>query len=597
MYRCTLVAVLFACGGTPRSAPTSTSTSTPTPTPMPHFEGRVLQANGTPGRGAVVVVSDPESGDTHTTVISADDGRFSTYLPPGTYAVTATASDQSIYVPTIDGSRAVDIRMDERCTTLTGRIESSRSSPPGSVVKLTRYSDDIADVFAAALKADGSFQACLPPAMYDVEPSPPHVVRHGVPVVVPHTGTFVYRTEAREDADRARVDLGGFAPASLEEFVAALPATTRVLAFGETNHGSLEFFDERTALALKLATKHGVRLLMIEAGYAEALALDDYVNGANVDITRAVHELGYWTWDTYTFLRTLEAIRTYNAPLPAAKRIRVIGIDVQTTSAGVQFLDRHGGTSLSVEDRRLLQSLVPNKRDEWNAVPAADRAAIRAMLEPIAAKRGPGGVTSTANRLALVARALLMRIDLLEATTIWQQLDVRDAGIARMAIEVLEHERDGRATVWAHLAHVTREQMIGQHTMGEHLAIALGDGYRVYGLHAMSGAARAWDAKTEVGVVVHPLREPPAGSVEAILGTANGGAPVTYWTFARATGEAARWVRGVHALRLFGAVFRDEGRDFPYWDLRSFDGVILFQSVTPTEPTPTGERRAKPKGS
>lgn len=594
MYRCTLVAVLFACGGTPRSAPTSTSTPTPTPTPMPHFEGRVLQANGTPRRGAVVVVSDAKNGDTRATVISADDGRFSTDLPPGTYAVTATAPDQSIYMATIDGSRAVDIRLDERCTTLTGRIDSSRSSPPGSVVNLTRYSDEVADAFAAALKPDGSFQACLPPGMYDIEPSLPHVVREAV-VVVPHAGTFVYRTEAREDADRARVDLGGLAPESIEEFVAAFPATTRVLALGETNHGSREFYDERTALALKLATEHGVRLLMIEAGYAESLALDDYVNGANVDITRAVHELGYWTWDTYTFLRSLDAIRVYNASLPAAKRIRVVGIDVQSAAAGVRFLERHGGTSLSVGNRRLLQSLVPNKRDEWNAVPAADRAAIRAMLEPFAAKRGPGGATSRANRLALVARALLMRIDLLEATTMWEQLDVRDAGMARMVIEVLEHEKDGRATVWAHLAHVTREQMIGQRTMGAHLAIALGDSYRVYGLHAMSGAARAWDAKTEVGVVAHPLRVPPAGSLEATLGAANGGAPVTYWTFARSTGEAARWVTGVHALRRFGAVFRDEGDDFAYWDLRSFDGVILFQSVTPTEPTPTGERRAKPK--
>ncbi|MEJ7603544.1 MAG: hypothetical protein WKG01_37000 [Kofleriaceae bacterium] len=51
----------------------------------------------------------------------------------------------------------------------------------------------------------------------------------------------------------------------------------------------------------------------------------------------------------------------------------------------------------------------------------------------------------------------------------------------------------------------------------------------------------------------------------------------------------------MHALRIVNAVFPRDGRDFPYWDLQTIDGVILFQTVTPTAPTPTGERRAKPK--
>ena len=131
--------------------------------------------------------------------------------------------------------------------------------------------------------------------------------------------------------------------------------------------------------------------------------------------------------------------------------------------------------------------------------------------------------------------------------------------------------------------------------MGAHLAAALGDGYRVYGLLALSGSARAWDNKRELGVVVNALRPPPVGTLEAALAPGSGGAQVTYWTFSHATGDAARWLNGVHALRLFGAVFPREGRDFPYWDLHTIDGAILFQTVSPTDPTPTGERRAKPK--
>jgi hypothetical protein len=70
---------------------------------------------------------------------------------------------------------------------------------------------------------------------------------------------------------------------------------------------------------------------------------------------------------------------------------------------------------------------------------------------------------------------------------------------------------------------------------------------------------------------------------------------VSYWSFERATGEAAEWLRGVHAIRDFGSVFLRAGKEFSYWDLSSFDGAILFDHVTPTDPTPTGERRATPK--
>ncbi|MEJ7599177.1 MAG: erythromycin esterase family protein [Kofleriaceae bacterium] len=130
-----------------------------------------------------------------------------------------------------------------------------------------------------------------------------------------------------------------------------------------------------------------------------------------------------------------------------------------------------------------------------------------------------------------------MCFDLLETTNQWDDSNVRDAGMARLVVEVLAREPGGRATLWAHLGHVGREQVIGQRTMGAHLATALGDGYRVYGLSAVAGSARAWDTKGEVGVIANPLRVPPPGSLEAVLGAASGVAQVTYWTFARATGD------------------------------------------------------------
>jgi hypothetical protein len=86
----------------------------------------------------------------------------------------------------------------------------------------------------------------------------------------------------------------------------------------------------------------------------------------------------------------------------------------------------------------------------------------------------------------------------------------------------------------------------------------------------------------------------PEDSVEAVLFNRRGVAPVTYWEFASTRGEAAQWLNGLHRLCEFGAVHPGDKNVFVLWDLKSIDGVVLFDRVTPTVPTPTGERIAKP---
>lgn len=509
--------------------------------------------------------------------------------------MTAASATQSVYLPAIDGTRAaVEIRLDANCDVLEGRFRTGARLPENATARLLPLGEHLGFGFGAAVSADGEFKACIPAGNYFVYPPDGFAERNAV-AVVPDPRAFEYRTGRLQEADRVDADVSGLTPESSEAFVASLPASTRVLGLAESNHGTREFYEERTELAVSLASKHGVRLLMIEAGYGEVLALDDYINGGKVDVARAVQELGYWMWDTNTFLKTLAELREYNAPLPPDKRIHIIGFDVQDTSGAIKYLERAGAAMLSANEIGRLRPFASDNGKAWKTATQNERAAIRAVLERIAAKRRSGSSSSKTNRVALAARSLVLRFDTLETSNEWLFNDARDAGMARMVLEVLALEPRSRATLWAHLGHLGREYVIGLQPMGAHLAAALGDAYRVYGLLAVGGSTRAWDYKREIGVVASSLSTPPAHSLEAVLDARSGGAPVTYWTFARATGEAARWLDGIRALRQFGAVFVPDGYDFTYWDLRSLDGAILFHSVTPTDPTPTGERRARPK--
>jgi erythromycin esterase-like protein len=86
-----------------------------------------------------------------------------------------------------------------------------------------------------------------------------------------------------------------------------------IIGLGEATHGTAEFVQARGELTLALIRSASVRLLLFEVDAISASALDDYVNGADVDLAKALPALGFWITDTYEFRRFLELVRQYNA--------------------------------------------------------------------------------------------------------------------------------------------------------------------------------------------------------------------------------------------------------------------------------------------
>jgi len=418
-------------------APASTPAPTRAPAPTATFAGRVVRDDGAPAADAVVLISDPAN-NVLASLRTGADGSFTTTLTPALYAVTATSAEQSTYAPSIDGTHgAVELRLDTSCERIAGRIDTTSKLPQQAIVRLRRISAFVGDQFGAPVAADGAFHACVPAANYVLDPPEGFVERYALPVI-PYAGVLVLRTDARQDADRVPTDFSGLSLQTAEAFVAALPASVKLIGLGETNHGTREFYDERTALVKTLAAKNGVHLLILEAGYGEVLPLDDYANGAAIDIDRAVTELGYWIWDTKTFLHALAELRAYNASVKPAQRIHLIGVDVQDTAAAIKYIEQHGKAMLSAADTSVLAKLTTERGKAWTTLTGDERSTIRAKLEKIAAKRGRNGAGTKPNRVALAARALLLRFDTLEPTA---PSEARDTGMARMVMEVLEANR------------------------------------------------------------------------------------------------------------------------------------------------------------
>jgi len=508
-------------------------------------------------------------------------------------ALTAADATSFAFLETVDtGQDQVEIRLSDECLPVVGRLVGADGVAKRSMIRFARYSDRTGDTWALPLNDQYEFRACLPRAAYEVRPPPQWTSRYAVallpldnPLIIPVRPPEALRTPAPQ--------FETLRPHSQATFVAALKPAQRVLGFGETNHGTREFTDERTDIALELARKRGFRLVMLETGYGETLALDDYLMEGRGDLESIVRALGYWMWDTKTFLADLRRIRTYNTGVPYSLRIHVLGFDMQLSSGAAAYLLHAEAVVQSSTEAKNGLMLLSQKGAKWTTLSTDVQRALETELRRIAsATFSSNDLRSPVSRAILSAKSLLAWIQFSQTESIWQQLAIRDRAMAEIARDCIENSTNRRASLWGHLGHLARTQLVGEVTMGGHLASSMSDEYSVYALLANEGSARAWDSKNEVGVTPHVLEPAADYTLEHALFASSHGSETSYWHFAEATGGDHKWLTDTHMIRQFGAVFPEAAHEYVPWDLEGMDGAVLFKTIHPSDPTPTGERRA-----
>lgn len=530
-----------------------------------------------------MIATDPTTTTELAATRTGSDGRFALDVAVPQVAVTATTARESLFVPRADvGGQDLALRLDASCTVLHGQVDiEGPSSAKLDLIRIGRLGNAVGDTFGAPVDAAQRFEACLAPAEYFVT-LPPTFAERIILTTVPSSGPFHVRAVAKPHAEQPPAEPLGVDALTRQALVRGLAGSTRVLGLGETNHGSSEFTDERADLAIALATRRQFTLVMIEAGYGETLPLSAYLHGAAIDVDAAIAALGYWIWNTRAFRHALDKFRDYNRTASPGLQIDIVGIDVQNTEAAVaDLIEADAGLAPAALD--LLARLKDHRGAAWRDVAPSERDSTRSILGAIAARRDPGGLASPVNRHALSARALLRRLELIDAPTFWDKERVRDAGMARMVEDVLDVQPGARATLWAHLGHLARELVVGVPPLGNHLTTALGDSYRAYALVAYSGAARGRDLDRDHAVVAHPLPTAPAYSLEGALAHAmqRPAGLIAYATFDHPLAPRPRWLRELRWIRSFGAAYPGDQKSFELYDLAAIDGAVLFETVTP----------------
>lgn len=374
----------------------------------------------------------------------------------------------------------------------------------------------------------------------------------------------------------------------------------RVLGLGESTHGTREFFRLKHRILQFLVRDLGFTALAMEASESAARAVDSYVNGGKGDAARLIARLGFWTWRTQEIFDMVEWIREHNRTVPAAERVRFVGVDAQRCADSAELVGaflREVAPERADADRSMLDVLARARPGtavdpEQRLRVAADDLA--AFLEGHRAEFAAHTSSQAAEEAVWHARALARAADLVtrplqDACVEESALAVRDRYMAE-AVTSLVDGTSHRVAVWGHNGHIaTGTYANGVPALGSLLRQRYGDAYYALGLLFGKGAFLARRGSDLEGPAVRHRIGRGSRSIEAWLADAVPGDYLVDLRRAEPGSAAGAWLREHHLQRSFGANvprFTYRFHVAPLVPAQEYDGIAFVAESHCSRPLP-----------
>jgi erythromycin esterase len=382
----------------------------------------------------------------------------------------------------------------------------------------------------------------------------------------PATGPETARAVAAELRQRA---------VPLPERVAAVGAAAggaRLVALGEPAYGIREFADLNRSIIQSLIASRGFTVVAIEANWAEARAVDDYVRTGRGDARTAVQALDAWPWETPDLLALVEWIRQWNAA-PGHRQVSFAGYDVQPSpEAGRVVID-------------YLKRFAPEDAGPAELAYAEVRDAERAAAASAQVARG---LDEHHRELVQASSPEAWREARQAASVAWQSRVMQIAGKGQsyrgeaMAANVEwlagEAHPDEKIVLWSHNAHTAAATGA---SMADWLRRRYGKQLYTIGGAFAEGELRAAE-KGELSI--HASAPPAEGSGDAVLAAA--GIPQFFLDLTSVPPQSAlgTWLAQPHRFRMAGATWSDSAIEQA--PAKAYDGLIFVRQAHALEMLP-----------
>ena len=421
------------------------------------------------------------------------------------------------------------------------------------------------------------------------DPSEP-VGPDGLPVLPESVGSWMVANAIPLD----RVDPE--APVDDLEPLRDVFAGARIVALGEATHGTREFSLLKHRLVRFLVQEMGFDGVALEAPWAEANRLNEYVLTGAGDPEELLSGLYLWPWNTREVLDVIEWLRGHNRD--ATDPVHFFGLDMQFPGMAIQnvkaFVSGVDPASLPIVDSDLacLERFANDPSGRFPSPEYADqpreayRDPCRQSLDDVHAFLGSREAEYTQASSAdefdhalQSARITIQFEDHVSSLTRYK----RDLYMAENATWLLNRiGPDGKLVLWAHNFHVANMPVF----MGEALKDRYGDDVVLVGFNFFQGGFNAGPPGTAT-----ILGQPEPHSVTGPVPYAYGhyfnaaGLPRFALYLRGLDGSSPGWLPGPRALRAIGSGFDPTDPDDYFYASRlpeEFDLIVYVHDSTPS---------------
>jgi len=112
----------------------------------------------------------------------------------------------------------------------------------------------------------------------------------------------------------------------------------KIVALGESTHGTREMFQLKHRLLEFLVTEMGFNAFALEASYAACDPINEYVLHGKGDLSTVLTSQGYVVWDTEEMAQMIAWIREFNKNAPEKKKVKFYGLDISNNENGRKMI-------------------------------------------------------------------------------------------------------------------------------------------------------------------------------------------------------------------------------------------------------------------
>lgn len=373
----------------------------------------------------------------------------------------------------------------------------------------------------------------------------------------------------------------------------------RIVSLGEGTHGTREFFQMKHRILEYLVKEMGFTMFGIEATWAEANRVNDYVMNGTGDPAVLLSNLYFWTWNTQEVLAMIQWMREYNRTT-TGRKIGFYGFDMQFSrvtmndvEAYVQRVDpamTERVAALYLPYRAYQDAISSNTRNYADA-PANERQQCRTNVQAVydllrsqESKYVNASSQADYDRALRAARIVVQNEEMRSYSSSITQVNIRDRSMAENAAWLLQQGGQGaKIVLWAHNGHVANSTQFGVEWMGYHLRKQFGSDMVIMGFSFGEGKFNAVESNGTNFTGLKPLSTSfaPDNSFEYQLRRLQ--LPRFFVDLRSFTQTSSgQWLKETRAFRSIGAVFAPsyEKNYFYTTNLPNEYDVIIYFGTT-----------------